>query len=171
MDQIFSCGNEIIKDVLFVGFHAAFMPFAAIFTAATQMRLGIDAAHFHPHQVGHTETDRQWDVEAAISVQIGGHFTIDLQVCPVGDEQGHLCAVFAGKENLFTHVIFWIKGQVGRPEDGLLTVENIQVEDGTGCGKTGKLVKVSGSSPRPLNPITVPIPGNVSSPSGVPSCV
>ena len=47
------------------------VPRLAVFAAAAQVGLGIDAPHLHPDQVAHAERRRQRDVEAAVAVEQG----------------------------------------------------------------------------------------------------
>src|SRR3569833_1588315 len=47
-DQILSCGNEIIEDVLLVGERAGLVPGLAILAAAAQVGLCIHSAHLEP---------------------------------------------------------------------------------------------------------------------------
>ena len=63
---MFSAGCEIIKHVLFVFQSAAIIPFLAIFAAAAQVGLHVDAAIAHPVLNAKTEIRPKRFVEAAI---------------------------------------------------------------------------------------------------------
>ena len=58
-DQPLGGGDEIVEDVLLLQFRAGLVPCLAIFAAAAQIRLGIDAAHLHPRHTADRKRRRQ----------------------------------------------------------------------------------------------------------------
>ena len=77
------------------------MPCFAVFAAAAEAGLGVDAAHLHPHDVGGRELGHERDVEAAVGVEEGWRGAVELESLFVGDEHGDAGAVFAGVKTCF----------------------------------------------------------------------
>src|SRR5205807_10644228 len=68
VDQVLGRGDEIIEDVLFDVQHSGFVPFLAVLAATAQVGQRVNAAHFHPNQVGRREGGGARNIESTVTV-------------------------------------------------------------------------------------------------------
>jgi len=71
-DEVFGTADEVIEDILFFKEHAGFVPFLAVFAAATEICHDVDATHVHPGDGGGRVGGAKGDVEASVGVEEGG---------------------------------------------------------------------------------------------------
>src|SRR5439155_106371 len=96
--QPFSGGDEVVEDVLLLQLGAGIVPGGAVFTAATDGRDDIDAAHLEPGRRGDAVGGGGGDVEAAVAVEQRGVAAVELETLLGGDEDREARAVLAGDE-------------------------------------------------------------------------
>ena len=85
------------------------MPFLAIFRAAAQVGLGVDAAVFKPYEAVGREGGGKRDVEAAVAIEVDGIFAVALDSFLVGEEHRYFRAVGRGIEHLFGHIVVGVE--------------------------------------------------------------
>src|SRR5437868_1093086 len=101
--------NEIVKYILLVSLRARQMPLLSILTAAPQIRLRVDTAHFQPNEIWDRKRRRQRNVEPAIGIQQSRILPIQLQPFLIRQEHRHPRAVFAVVEHLLGLVLGRVK--------------------------------------------------------------
>ena len=79
-DEPFGEGDEVVEDILLASAGAGIVPGFAVFAAAAEAGLRVDAAHLHPHDVGGRELGHEGDVEAAVGVEQRGCGAVELRV-------------------------------------------------------------------------------------------
>ena len=92
--------DAVVEDVLLPVFHAGLVPGLAVFTAAPEIHLGIDAAHFQPREAAGREGGREGDIEPAITVEQHGVVAVLHEAFFVEEEDRHPGAVLAVEEDL-----------------------------------------------------------------------
>ena len=116
-DQIFSRGDEIVKDVLLFQFDPGFVPFFAVFVAAANIGDGINAALFHPDEPRDRKSGCQRNVKTAVTVKQSRIRAVEFQAFFVNDEHRNARAVFAFVKDLFDFEIGRIHFNVGFAEN------------------------------------------------------
>mmetsp|Transcript_6598 Transcript_6598/g.27333 ORF Transcript_6598/g.27333 Transcript_6598/m.27333 type:complete len:718 (+) Transcript_6598:973-3126(+) len=114
--QPFSGGDEVVEDVLLLQLGAGIVPGGAVFTAATDGRDDIDAAHLEPGRRGDAVGGGGGDVEAAVAVEQRGVAAVELETLLGGDEDREARAVLAGDELAAGFELVGVEGGLGRLE-------------------------------------------------------
>src|SRR5262245_26679434 len=105
MDEVFSCGNEIIKDILLVQLHASFVPLLAILGPAANAGRHVDDPLFEQSNPKRAKCRRYGNVEAAITIQKRRIVAVEIQALLVDNKHRHSSAIFTCVEDLFRFVI------------------------------------------------------------------
>ena len=101
----FGCGDEIVEYVLLVHLGSGQMPGLAIFAAAAQVHLGIDAAGLEERNPVCGEGGGEGDVESAIAIKQDGIAAVEFYVLLMRHEHRDAGAVLALEEHLL-HIEF-----------------------------------------------------------------
>ncbi len=117
------------------------MPGLAIFAAAAEVGLGIDAAHLQPGHAADREHRQQRDIEAAIGVQQRGIRAVQPDAFLRGDEHGHPRAVLAAIEHLLDLVILRLELHLGPPQQTTGAGREVVVINARRRGNAGKAVE------------------------------
>lgn len=107
--HIFSSSDEVVEHVEFLHLCAGFVPCLAIFRAAAEIGLRIDAAIVEPYQSVGRERGCERDVEAAVAVEVYGVCAIFFQPFAVGEEHGHAGAVGRWVEYLLSDIVVGVE--------------------------------------------------------------
>ncbi len=140
-DQPLRRGDEIVEHVLFFQYRAGLVPLLAVFAAAAQVRLRIDAAHFHPDQCVHGKARRQANVESAVSIKQRRVPAVEFQPFLVREEHRHARAVLAAIEHLRRFVVGRIEIDFRLAEHSARPGAKIVMVDRARNGEAGEGIK------------------------------
>src|SRR5215813_13395563 len=117
------------------------MPLLAVFGAAPQIGLRINAAHLHPDQIADRKRRRQRDAKTPVAVEQRRILTVELQTLFVRDEHRHARAVLAVVEDLLGFVIGRIEINLRFAIDLALARLHVVAINGGRRDKAGESVK------------------------------
>ena len=104
-DEPLRRGDKIAEHIWLLQLHPGPVPFLAVFAAPPQTGLRVNAAHFHPDEVGDRESRREADVEPSVAVEQRGIGAVHLQPLPVRDEHRNARVVLAPIEDLLGFIV------------------------------------------------------------------
>src|SRR5262249_33958626 len=128
------------------------MPLLAVFGAAPQIGLRINAAHLHPDQIADRKRRRQRDAETTVAVEQRRIPTVELQSLFVRDEHRHTRAVLAVVENLFGFIIARVEIDLRLAINLALAGLDVVAINGCRRGEAGESVKGFGVFALPAEP-------------------
>ena len=109
-NQVLGRRDKVIKDVLLLRFGASDVPRFTVFTAATNIGHGINAAHLKPRCNGATETRSDTDIKAAVTVKNGRGTAVEYGVLGVRNDHGYAGTVLGCVEHLLGLIVVAVKG-------------------------------------------------------------